>query len=129
MSWEQFQYEYLSFDGRINRWPYFWKPMLLGLAVSFFLMICEMLLPMAIVSVLFKVAPVFNVIVTSSFIVRRCHDLDKSGYWGLLVLIPIVNFFFLLYLLFLCFLDSISCRQRTSLTESRTLKHFCRRMF
>ncbi|MBR2507800.1 MAG: DUF805 domain-containing protein, partial [Bacilli bacterium] len=73
---------------------------LLGLAVSFFLMICEMLLPMAIVSVLIKVAPVFNVIVTSSFIVRRCHDLDKSGYWGLLVLIPIVNFFFLLYLLF-----------------------------
>ncbi|MBQ8418643.1 MAG: DUF805 domain-containing protein, partial [Phascolarctobacterium sp.] len=35
-----------------------------------------------------------------SFIVRRCHDLDRSGYWGLLVLIPVVNFFFLLYLLF-----------------------------
>ena len=100
MTWEQFQYDYLRFEGRINRWPYFWKPILFSLAVSFFLMLCEMVLPLSVISILFKIAPVFNVVVTSSFIVRRCHDLDKSGYWGLLVLIPIVNFFFLLYLLF-----------------------------
>ena len=100
MTWEQFQYDYLRFEGRINRWPYFWKPILFSLAVSFFLMLCEMILPLSVISILFKIAPVFNVVVTSSFIVRRCHDLDKSGYWGLLVLIPIVNFFFLLYLLF-----------------------------
>ena len=100
MTWEQFQYDYLRFDGRINRWPYLWKPILFSLAVSFFLMLCEMLLSIAIMDIMFKIAPVANVIVTSSFIVRRCHDLNKSGYWGLLVLVPIVNFFFLLYLLF-----------------------------
>lgn len=100
MNWEQFQYDYLRFDGRINRWPYFWKPILFSLAVSCLLMILEMVLPVGIMAMCFKVVPVFNVIITSSFIVRRCHDLDKSGYWGLLVLVPIVNFFFLLYLLF-----------------------------
>lgn len=100
MSWEQFQYDYLRFDGRINRWPYFWKPILFSLAVSCLLMIFEMILPLAITGMMFKIVPIFNVIVTSSFIVRRCHDLDRSGYWGLLVLIPVVNFFFLLYLLF-----------------------------
>ncbi len=100
MSWDQFQEDYLSFDGRINRWPYFWKPFLLGLAMSCFLFLCELSLPLSIVAILFKIAPVFNVVVTASFIVRRCHDLDKSGYWGLLTLVPIVNFFFLLYMLF-----------------------------
>ena len=100
MSWEQFQYDYLSFDGRINRWPYFWKPILFSFAVSCVLIILEMMLPVGIMALLFKVVPVINVIVTSSFIVRRCHDIDKSGYWGLLVLVPVVNFFFLLYLLF-----------------------------
>ena len=30
----------------------------------------------------------------------KYYDIDKSGYWGLLVLVPVVNFFFLLYLLF-----------------------------
>ena len=69
MTWEQFQYDYLRFEGRINRWPYFWKPILFSLAVSFFLMLCEMVLPLSVISILFKIAPVFNVVVTSYFIV------------------------------------------------------------
>ncbi len=32
--------------------------------------------------------------------VRRLHDLDKSGWYGLLLLIPLVGFFFLMYLIF-----------------------------
>ena len=31
---------------------------------------------------------------------QRCHDLDKSGWLILLSLIPIINFFFTLYLIF-----------------------------
>lgn len=100
MTWEQFQYDYLRFEGRINRWPYFWRPFLLGIAMSFFLMLCDMVLPMSMMAILYKIAPVFNIVVTSSFIVRRCHDLDKSGWWCLLTLVPIVNFIFLIYLLF-----------------------------
>lgn len=32
-------------------------------------------------------------------VVRRLHDLNKSGWMGLLLLIPIVQFFFMIYLL------------------------------
>lgn len=31
---------------------------------------------------------------------RRLNDLDRSGWWGLLLLVPFVNFFMSLYLLF-----------------------------
>lgn len=34
------------------------------------------------------------------FMIQRLHDLNKSGWMSLLVLIPIVNFFFGLYLIF-----------------------------
>ena len=57
MTWEQFQYDYLRFDGRINRWPYFWKPILFSFAVSCVLMILEMILPVGIMALLFKVVP------------------------------------------------------------------------
>ena len=30
--------------------------------------------------------------------IRRLHDLDKSGWWLILSLVPLVNIFFLLYL-------------------------------
>lgn len=34
-----------------------------------------------------------------SAIVRRLHDIDKSGYWGLVFFIPVVGPFWLMYLL------------------------------
>lgn len=33
-------------------------------------------------------------------IAKRCHDLGKSGFFGLLLLIPLVNFIFGIYLAF-----------------------------
>jgi uncharacterized membrane protein YhaH (DUF805 family) len=33
-------------------------------------------------------------------IVRRLHDLDRSGWWALFAFVPLVNFIFGLYLLF-----------------------------
>jgi len=33
------------------------------------------------------------------FMIRRLHDVDTSGWWGLLALVPLVNLFFFLYLL------------------------------
>ena len=33
-------------------------------------------------------------------VAKRCHDLGKSGFFGLLMLIPIVNFFIGIYLAF-----------------------------
>lgn len=33
-------------------------------------------------------------------VIKRLHDLDKSGWWSLLILIPKLNFAFTIYLLF-----------------------------
>lgn len=34
-----------------------------------------------------------------SAVMRRLHDIDKSGYWGLIFFIPIIGPFWLVYLL------------------------------
>lgn len=41
----------------------------------------------------------FSFIPTLSATVRRLHDINKSGYWGLVFLIPVVGPFWLVYLL------------------------------
>lgn len=35
-----------------------------------------------------------------SFMVRRCHDLNKSGWWAALAFVPTINVLFTLYILF-----------------------------
>ena len=37
---------------------------------------------------------------TSTYVRRRLNDLDQSGWWGIMMLIPLLNFFFGLYLVF-----------------------------
>ena len=39
-------------------------------------------------------------VMSISLMVRRLHDLDKSGWWALLAIVPLVNLIFLLYLIF-----------------------------
>jgi len=42
--------------------------------------------------------PILLVIPTTTMIVRRLHDLEKSGWWFLIVLIPLVGILYLIYL-------------------------------
>lgn len=42
---------------------------------------------------------IFSFIPTVSATVRRLHDINKTGYWGLVFFIPIVGPFWLIYLL------------------------------
>lgn len=37
---------------------------------------------------------------TLTYVKRRLNDLDQSGWWGVLMIIPFINFFFGLYLVF-----------------------------
>src|SRR3989344_4046375 len=42
---------------------------------------------------------IYSLILSVGIIVRRFHDVDKSGYYFFTMLIPIVNLYFALYLL------------------------------
>jgi len=82
-----------TFKGRSSRSEYWWW-MLAGIL---FQIIC------AIIAVLGNVAvtvifPILLVIPTTTMIVRRLHDLEKSGWWFLIVLIPLVGILYLIYL-------------------------------
>ena len=37
---------------------------------------------------------------TLTYVKRRLNDLDQSGWWGIMMIIPLLNFFFGLYLVF-----------------------------
>ena len=39
-------------------------------------------------------------VVSALFVIQRLHDLDKTGWWFLLMLIPLVGLFFALYVVF-----------------------------
>lgn len=38
-------------------------------------------------------------IISLTFYIRRLHDIDRSGWWTMLLFVPIVNFLFIFYLL------------------------------
>ena len=99
MNWQEFQDNFLDFDGRINRLPFLWKPIAVGLVISLLLMLCELVLPQGIMNMLFRIAPILNVIINASFIVRRCHDVNLNSWWALVMLVPLANFVFYIYLL------------------------------
>lgn len=50
--------------------------------------------------VLFAVIMALCTYSSLSFMVRRCHDLNKSGWWAALAFVPTINVLFTLYILF-----------------------------
>lgn len=81
-------------EGRLNRWNFFTKSLKI-LALYVVGSICTGIF-----------APVGAIMLLAAFIgnimlmVRRLHDLDKSGWWNLIILIPYVDIIFGLYLTF-----------------------------
>lgn len=109
---QRFKTNYLTTDGRLNRWAYFIKSLKLilmdFLAYLFILLCAGMMATDSVVGVLLGVVlmvPAFGVILAvlaASVMlgVRRCHDLGHSGWLLLIGLVPVVNFFWALYLCF-----------------------------
>jgi len=93
---------FFDLQSRIGRLRYLAYP--IGLMLLFIPAgIIGVLLMMAstILGSLFLFAAYVVLLVLSfGFIVRRLHDMDMSGWWCLLMLIPLVNFIFTLVLLF-----------------------------
>jgi|LGOV01.1.fsa_nt_gb uncharacterized membrane protein YhaH (DUF805 family) len=82
--------DFFSFDGRLNRLRFFGYGLTLAIIGSVFDIIIEsvdnigVLLGLLILAI---IVAVFEV----SICVRRLHDIDKSGWYVLLQVIPIVN--------------------------------------
>ena len=86
-----------SFEGRINRlryWKYFGCMLLMNLLIG--VIVSTLHIQGALASVISLALS----IIFLPFNVRRVHDLDKSGWWLLLGFVPVVNFFFFIYVSF-----------------------------
>ena len=86
-----------SFEGRINRlryWKYFGCMLLMNILIG--IIVSTLHIHGALASVISLALS----IIFLPFNVRRVHDLDKSGWWLLLGCVPVVNFFFFIYVSF-----------------------------
>lgn len=82
-------------EGRLNRWAYFIQ----GLKVLAILFVGAIITE-AISGFIGGVVMLAGVIGAWMLGIRRLHDLDRSGWWMLIGLIPYVNFIFSIYMVF-----------------------------
>jgi len=94
----------ITFKGRINRFRFFWYPFGISLAVLpiYFVLVMmligsELLLLTAIPAALVHL---YTQVWSVSLLVRRLHDLNRTGWMALLLFIPLVNFVFGIYVVF-----------------------------
>ena len=95
MDWK---YLFTSLEGRIGREMY-WRGILAMVVITFVAAILDMLLGtmnengVGIISVLVGLALIYPQIVLYA---KRWHDRNKSGWWSLIVLVPIIGGLWLL---------------------------------
>ena len=82
-----------SFRGRASRSEYWWWI----LASVLFQIICAIIALLGNIGIA-AIFPVLLIPPTTTVIVRRLHDVEKSGWFFLIVLIPIVGILYLIYL-------------------------------
>lgn len=96
---------FFTSEGRLNRKSYIYRSIFL----SAVLCVVQGILTFAVetfgaLDLLFSIAAfvlgIFQLAANIMMGVRRLHDLDKCGWWMLLLIVPLVNIFFCLYLLF-----------------------------
>jgi len=82
-----------TFSGRSSRSEYWWWI----LAGILFQIICAIIALLGNIGIA-AIFPVLLIPPTTTVIVRRLHDVEKSGWFFLIVLIPIVGILYLIYL-------------------------------
>lgn len=96
---------FFTSEGRLNRKSYIYRSFFLSVV----LFVVQGILSFAaetfgaldlLFSIVAFVLGIFQLAANIMMGVRRLHDLDKCGWWMLLLFVPLVNLFFCLYLLF-----------------------------
>lgn len=96
---------FFTSEGRLNRKSYIYRSFFLSIV----LLVVQGILTFAaetfgaldlLFSIIAFVLGIFQLAANIMMGVRRLHDLDKCGWWMLLLIVPLVNLFFCLYLLF-----------------------------
>ena len=98
---ETLQEKYFNFQGRLNRKRYILRSIVLSIVSGILAAVFAALLGDSGLSlVVCALISIAGFIAGLSLCVRRLHDLNRSGLFWLLVFIPIVDFFFAIYVIF-----------------------------
>ena len=94
---------FFTYRGRLNRKPFILRGFLLSILSSMMsTVMAEMTEASSVVMHLFALVPLILMVVLGvggfMLIIRRWHDLGKSGWLSLLMLVPLFNFFVLIFL-------------------------------
>ncbi|MDO9631829.1 MAG: DUF805 domain-containing protein [Humidesulfovibrio sp.] len=92
LDWQNLKYVLLAYDGRLNRAKY-WAALGTLLAGG---MVASMILPA--LGMLFWFCAAYSHIVIG---IKRLHDLDRSGHWMWLTLVPLLNLYVAFLMLFI----------------------------
>ena len=91
--------------GRLNRKSYIYRNFFLSLVLGIIQLILELATAAIealelLFAVMILALCIFGFVAGIMMLARRLHDLDKSGWWMLLLFVPLVNILFYIYILF-----------------------------
>jgi len=88
---------YFRFEGRSSRGAYWWAVLALFLIGLLFGVVDAIVFPNEAASPLGSIVGLATFFPSLTLGIRRLHDLGKSGWWTLLVFLPIIGLLVLLY--------------------------------
>ena len=84
--------ELLSWQGRINRRE-FWKTYFMFLVLEFFIGLLARITASTLLAWLLWSLYVFFALIILFLVIKRLHDIGKSGWWALFFAIPLANLY------------------------------------
>jgi uncharacterized membrane protein YhaH (DUF805 family) len=96
---------FFTSKGRLNRKSYIYRSIFLSLVLGIIQLILELATAAIealelLFAVMILVLCIFGFVASIMMLARRLHDLDKSGWWMLLLCVPLINLFFAIYIYF-----------------------------